>query len=81
MIEKDRPGGAGWATTPLLGHLPGDAGTKPRSSKGDQRRPGNQEARSNRPCSPLVRILAYVVAGSALVPGLGIVVTLAAIQR
>jgi hypothetical protein len=27
MVEKDRPGSAGWATTPLLGHLPGDPGT------------------------------------------------------
>jgi hypothetical protein len=70
MIEKDRPGSAGWAATPLLGQLPGDPGTVPPhigSSERDQRRPEGREGRPGRPRSSLARILAYAIASGAVV--------------
>jgi hypothetical protein len=83
MIEKDRPGSAGWAMTPLLGQLPGDPGTERRavrSPEGDQRQPGGREGGPNRPRSSLAMILAYAVAGGAIVLGIEIVVALASID-
>ena len=80
MIETNRPGRAGWATTPLLGHLPGDPGTEPRSSEGDPRWP---EGRGDGPSlsrSSLARILAYAIVGGAVVLGLEVVVALASIH-